>query len=298
MRKAVNHAWLTYQHGQVRRCWPGRCPSCCATPRPPTPAYGGDAGAPRRPTCSGRCTRSPRRRCASWASTSWPGWPPTGRSRCPSGPATRCWPASPPPGSATRWSRWAGPGPRWRSTSTSPTGSRRAAATRPPPSGCPSTGCCCSRARWPRPGSATRATVRDLLSGAAGGGQPARRRRQLLLDLASARRTSSCTAPRPPWSWARAGGRSRCTSAIDRAVVRRAAARAPGAPPARHRPRATRRSATWRGQRDAARGDRLAPSEIRCRPIAHEVCRDVLRRTRGAPPAPVAELAEQMGVGV
>ncbi|MET0425990.1 MAG: helix-turn-helix domain-containing protein [Actinoplanes sp.] len=45
-------------------------------------------------------------------------------------------------------------------------------------------------------------------------------------------------------------------------------------------------------------GDRLAPSEIRCRPLAHEVLSDVLRRTRGAPPAPIAELAEQMGVGV
>ncbi|MGB2569552.1 helix-turn-helix domain-containing protein [Micromonospora citrea] len=46
------------------------------------------------------------------------------------------------------------------------------------------------------------------------------------------------------------------------------------------------------------RGDRLAPSEIRCRPIAHEVMSDVLRRTRGAPPPPIAELAEHMGVGV
>ncbi|GAB3942210.1 hypothetical protein GCM10027614_28870 [Micromonospora vulcania] len=46
------------------------------------------------------------------------------------------------------------------------------------------------------------------------------------------------------------------------------------------------------------RGDRLAPSEIRCRPIAHEVMSDILRRTRGAPPSPVAELAEHMGVGV
>jgi transcriptional regulator with XRE-family HTH domain len=45
-------------------------------------------------------------------------------------------------------------------------------------------------------------------------------------------------------------------------------------------------------------GDRLAPSEIRCRPIAREVLSDVLRRTRGAPPQPVAELAEHMGVGV
>ncbi|MDM4720163.1 helix-turn-helix domain-containing protein [Micromonospora sp. WMMA1363] len=46
------------------------------------------------------------------------------------------------------------------------------------------------------------------------------------------------------------------------------------------------------------RGDRLAPSEVRCRPIAHEVMSDILRRTRGTPPSPIAELAEHMGVGV
>ncbi|HEX2356742.1 MAG TPA: helix-turn-helix domain-containing protein [Micromonosporaceae bacterium] len=45
-------------------------------------------------------------------------------------------------------------------------------------------------------------------------------------------------------------------------------------------------------------GDRLAPSEIRCRPIAREVLFDLLRRTRGTPPTPLAELAECMGVGV
>jgi transcriptional regulator with XRE-family HTH domain len=45
-------------------------------------------------------------------------------------------------------------------------------------------------------------------------------------------------------------------------------------------------------------GDRLAPSEIRCRPLAHEVMSDVLRRTRGTPPMAVAELAEHMGVGI
>ncbi|MBN1171846.1 MAG: helix-turn-helix transcriptional regulator [Micromonosporaceae bacterium] len=45
-------------------------------------------------------------------------------------------------------------------------------------------------------------------------------------------------------------------------------------------------------------GDRLAPSEIRCRPIAREVLGDVLRRVRGAPSTPVVELAELMGVGV
>lgn len=45
-------------------------------------------------------------------------------------------------------------------------------------------------------------------------------------------------------------------------------------------------------------GDRLAPAEIRCRPIAHEVLSDILRRTRGSPTQPIAELAEHMGVGV
>ncbi|MDP9791768.1 transcriptional regulator with XRE-family HTH domain [Catenuloplanes nepalensis] len=45
-------------------------------------------------------------------------------------------------------------------------------------------------------------------------------------------------------------------------------------------------------------GDRLAPSEIRCRPIAHAVISDVLRRTRGTPSPSIAELAEHMGVGV
>jgi transcriptional regulator with XRE-family HTH domain len=44
-------------------------------------------------------------------------------------------------------------------------------------------------------------------------------------------------------------------------------------------------------------GDRLAPFEIRYRPIAREVLSDVLRRTQGSPPQPIAELAEHMGVG-
>lgn len=46
------------------------------------------------------------------------------------------------------------------------------------------------------------------------------------------------------------------------------------------------------------KADQLAPSEIRCRPIAHAVMADVLRRTRGTPPHPIAELAENMGVGI
>ncbi|HCT79922.1 MAG TPA: transcriptional regulator, partial [Micromonosporaceae bacterium] len=44
--------------------------------------------------------------------------------------------------------------------------------------------------------------------------------------------------------------------------------------------------------------DQLAPAEIRCRPIAHEVLSDVLRRTKGSPATAIADLAEQMGVGV
>lgn len=44
--------------------------------------------------------------------------------------------------------------------------------------------------------------------------------------------------------------------------------------------------------------DAIAPAEVRCRPIAHEVMSDVLRRTKGSPPTQVADLAEQMGVGV
>jgi transcriptional regulator with XRE-family HTH domain len=44
--------------------------------------------------------------------------------------------------------------------------------------------------------------------------------------------------------------------------------------------------------------DQASPAETRCRPIAHEVMRDVLRRTKGTPPVAVADLAEQMGVFV
>jgi len=42
--------------------------------------------------------------------------------------------------------------------------------------------------------------------------------------------------------------------------------------------------------------DQIAPAEVRCRPIAHEVMCDVLRRSKGSPPTHVADLAEQMGV--
>lgn len=44
--------------------------------------------------------------------------------------------------------------------------------------------------------------------------------------------------------------------------------------------------------------DRLAPSEIRCRPHAHEVLTGVLRRSKGSPVAPLTELADHLGVAV
>jgi transcriptional regulator with XRE-family HTH domain len=44
-------------------------------------------------------------------------------------------------------------------------------------------------------------------------------------------------------------------------------------------------------------GDRLAPTELRSRPIAREIIGDVLRRSNGDPPPAVCELAAQVGVG-
>lgn len=45
-------------------------------------------------------------------------------------------------------------------------------------------------------------------------------------------------------------------------------------------------------------GDRHAPLEIRCRPLAHELLSDILRRIRGSPPPALCDLAEQMGVAL
>ncbi|WP_285660983.1 helix-turn-helix domain-containing protein [Actinorhabdospora filicis] len=39
---------------------------------------------------------------------------------------------------------------------------------------------------------------------------------------------------------------------------------------------------------------RVAPLEIRCRPLAHQVISDVLRRSRGAAPAPLIAMAEEL----
>ncbi|MGH3747842.1 MAG: helix-turn-helix domain-containing protein, partial [Micromonosporaceae bacterium] len=44
--------------------------------------------------------------------------------------------------------------------------------------------------------------------------------------------------------------------------------------------------------------DRLAPSEVRCRPMSHEVLTEVLRRSRTSPSGPLVELADHMGVAV
>jgi transcriptional regulator with XRE-family HTH domain len=43
--------------------------------------------------------------------------------------------------------------------------------------------------------------------------------------------------------------------------------------------------------------DRLAPAELRSRPRARDIVSDVMRRTRGEPPAALRELAVQVGVG-
>jgi transcriptional regulator with XRE-family HTH domain len=45
-------------------------------------------------------------------------------------------------------------------------------------------------------------------------------------------------------------------------------------------------------------GDRLAPAEVRCRPVAQEVLANVLRRTRGTPPQALLELAQNTGLGL
>lgn len=44
--------------------------------------------------------------------------------------------------------------------------------------------------------------------------------------------------------------------------------------------------------------DRLAPDEIRTRPVAHEVMTELLRRTKGVSSSPVTELADRMGARV
>ena len=42
--------------------------------------------------------------------------------------------------------------------------------------------------------------------------------------------------------------------------------------------------------------DRLAPSEVRCRPVAHELASELLRRTRGASAPAVLDLVDQLGL--
>jgi hypothetical protein len=63
------------------------------------------------------------------------------------------------------------------------------------------------------------------------------------------------------------------------------------------------RGYTQIGQLDSAGemlldADRLAPSEVRCRPLAYEVLTEVLRRARTSPSGPLVELADHMGVAV
>ena len=297
MRKAVNHAWLTYQYGRYGML-------TRALPKLLRDAQAADAGVRRRPgrrrppTCSRRSTRSPPRCCASSASATWPGSPPTGRWRSPSGPTTRCWPASPPTGSATPWSPWAAARPALElnvniANRLAPGGANEATPQRLSVYGMLLLQGAMAAARI---GDA--ATVRDLIDGA-----------EEAADLLGADQNHYWTSLRPDQPGAAPGRR------------RRGAGRGgPGGrdPPADHgqpgfdallpERRAHHLLDTARGYAQIGdlanagemllQGDRLAPSEIRCRPIAHELMSDVLRRTRGAPPAPIAEFAAHMGVGI
>ena len=142
------------------------------------------------------------------------------------------------------------------------------------------------------------ATVRDLVSGAEQAADGAGRRLQPLLDLL--RPDQRAAAPGRGRGRARRrahrGGdpRARSTRGLRRACCRSAGPTTTSTSPAGY----TQIGDVEKASEMLLEGDRLAPSEIRCRPLAHEVLSDVLRRTRGTPPAPIAELAEQMGVGV
>jgi hypothetical protein len=41
---------------------------------------------------------------------------------------------------------------------------------------------------------------------------------------------------------------------------------------------------------------RIGPNEIRCRPVAHELIADLLRRTRAMPSPAVQDLADHLGL--
>ena len=140
------------------------------------------------------------------------------------------------------------------------------------------------------------ATVRDLVSGAEEAAK------QLGGDenhywTSFGPTNVACTGSPPTSRWARAAGRWRRTS---RSTAEGFGAMMPERR-AHHLPRP--RPADYAQIGDIARAsemlleaDRLAPSEIRCRPIAHELLANILRRTRGTPPPHVAELAEHMGL--
>lgn len=51
-----------------------------------------------------------------------------------------------------------------------------------------------------------------------------------------------------------------------------------------------------RAGRALVAAEKSAPSEIRCRPLAHDIITDVLRRSSGSTPLPVRQLAETIGV--
>jgi len=140
MRKAVSHAWLTYQHakyGVLARTLPKLLRDAQAADS--ANVNGEDARDAAHLLGQVYQIASSTLRKVGEHELSWL--------------ATNCSPGWPATGSAARCSRSAGSAPRSRSTSTSRTGWRRARTT--PQSVFPCTGCCWSTARWRRPGSGT-----------------------------------------------------------------------------------------------------------------------------------------------
>lgn len=295
LAQSVNHAWLTYQYARYGVLVRG-CRDCCATPRRRTRTTVATPGGRRR-ACSDRCSRSPPRRCGSSASATWPGWPPTGRSGPPGEPRTTCSRRWRPAGWPTRSWRWAGPARPSRRTWSWPTGSPRPTSAPPTRPTCRCTGHCCSRRRWRRPGSATTRAC-TTCSGGRRGGEDARRGPERILD--QLRPDQRGVAPRG--GGGRAGDGRQAVSIHAHQLNHRALA---GLLPERraHHLLDLARGYLLVGETGCAgealvEADRVAPWEIRGRPIAHELMADILRRTKGTAPALVTELATQMGARV
>ena len=140
------------------------------------------------------------------------------------------------------------------------------------------------------------ATVRDLLAGGGGGGQTGGRRRELLLDLVRPDQR------RVPPSRGRGGAGRRCPSVAD---PRRRSTRSSSSAmlPERRASHLLDLARAYAQVGDLPRAgetmveaDRLAPSEVRCRPIAHELASDLVRRSKGALAPGMLELVDHMGL--